>query len=331
MKPVRLGVIGPGLIFRDAIAPVLADMSDAFRVKALCARTQATLDLNRARYPEARAYLDVDALLRDEEIDAVLVATPIELNGPMCIRALEAGKDVFAEKPLAATLTDAQRIVALMRETGRHVFMIEHFVYKQSVMIAKKLLNEGVIGRLLYADIEFHYIIDSDVDPMGGYAMTPWRIEANFPLGAILDGGVHYLAIINHLFGKPDKLFAMGTRIRDRYGDYDHILTTMDFAGMLKVTFSHSGVLQGHEHFSIWGSEGMMAVDDGLVVVSPNTGPQRRIELDGADGNRAMWAHFARCIETGEPPMFTALDALEGLRIIDAINRSLDGGTCVTM
>lgn len=329
MSCMNLGVIGTGLIFRNALAPALKQMQGVFCVTALCARTQETLEKASTLFPDAKTYLDKDEMLRDERVDAVIVATPIKLNGPMCIAALEAGKHVFAEKPLAATREQAERIVQLEKATGKTVYMIEHFVYMDKVLAAEQAIKDGQIGEPLYADINFHYIIDFQQDSMSGYALTPWRIEADYPLGTILDGGIHYIAIINRLFGMPSKIFSVGTKLRPTYGEYDNIVTMMTFGKNLKVVFSHSGVMEsGGEHFYVWGTDGVAIVCSDRIVVKRYDKTERVIPHTGNDGNALMWKHFAECIAQNVPPTFTASDALKGLRIAEAIEKSLKSGMC---
>lgn len=332
MSKINVGVIGPGLIFKDAIAPVWAELPEYFCVKALCARTQKTLDTVGVRYPDAKKYLIAEEMLADDGINAVLVATPIHLNGQMCIAALKAGKHVFAEKPLAATREQAEEIVRLERETGKTVYIVEHFVYMDSVLEAEKELKMGKIGEPIYADINFHYILDYKTFPMDRYAMTSWRIKPDYPLGSILDGGIHYIAIINYLFGSPDNVFAMGTKLRSTYGDYDHIVTCLNYNSKFKVIFSHSSVFGlNDEHFYIWGTKGLMVVEKSRVVIKGYNGTEEIIENCGNDGNRTMWLQFVDCFVKGKLQKFSAADALEGLKIIDAIKSSLDTNLCQSL
>lgn len=329
MPCLNLGVIGPGLIFRDALAPVLKKMQKVFCVKAICARTQETLKKASALFPEAETYLNKDEMLRDDLLDAVVVATPIKLNGTMCIASLEAGKHVFAEKPLAATREQAEKIVRLERETGKTVYMIEHFVYMDKVLAVERVIKEGQIGEPLYADINFHYIIDCEKGTLADYALTPWRIEADYPLGTIMDGGIHYIAVINYLFGMPSKIFSMGTKLRPTYGEYDNIVTTMSFRKKLKVSFSHSSVMEaGDDHFYVWGTKGLAIVCMDRVLIKKYDGTETVMPHNGGDGNVTMWKHFADCVAKNSHPKFSASDALNGLRITEAIDKSLKSGLC---
>jgi predicted dehydrogenase len=101
MKPMRLGIIGPGLIWQFKHRPVLSKLNSDFAVAAFCASSDRHKADAARDYPGVPFVTDLDAFVQRDDMDAVVVLTPIPLNGPVALAALKAGKDVFLEKPMA--------------------------------------------------------------------------------------------------------------------------------------------------------------------------------------------------------------------------------------
>lgn len=320
----NLGIIGPGLIWQNIHAAIIKKLDQTFAVRAFCARTQKTLDKAQKEYPDADCYLDADELLARKDLDAVVVALPIADNGKMALRALHAGKHVFLEKPMAINGAEANQILEAARISGKSVYVLENFVYADFIQRAKGLLCDGTIGVPVYCDMRFHYIIDGVRSAMDGYALTPWRIEADYPLGAIMDGGIHYFAILTQLFGKPEWIYATGSNLRPTYGAYDHILTVCGFNTSLKVSYSHSGILDGNaEQISVWGTKGYLSVNSNKIEVLPYDGNAYDLTFDPEESHLRMWKHFSDCIQAEKTPTYSIEEGVWSIEMCDAVQKSL--------
>src|SRR5690242_13089467 len=101
----------------------------------------------RANFPRSEVVSDVDALLSDPSVDAVIVATPAASHHVLAKQALEAGKHVFVEKPLATSTEHADELVKLAASRGRTLMVGHTFLYNAAVRYAKKLLAEESLGQ----------------------------------------------------------------------------------------------------------------------------------------------------------------------------------------
>jgi predicted dehydrogenase len=109
-------------------------------------RREATLH----RYPSARGVRDLDELLADGDIEAVVLATPASLHAEHARAALESGKHVLVEKPLALTTADCDALIATAEDAGR-ILMVGHtFLYSEPVRMLRRYVAEGTLGELLY-------------------------------------------------------------------------------------------------------------------------------------------------------------------------------------
>src|SRR5262245_24802886 len=118
---LNLGIIGTGSALRRLHWPVIQKMPDVFRVVALANRTRSKAEAFAADMGGARIYEDYRALLDDPEVDVVLTAVPIAINARVLIDAIQAGKHVMAEKPIAATVAEAGEVVAAAKQTRKVV------------------------------------------------------------------------------------------------------------------------------------------------------------------------------------------------------------------
>ncbi len=146
--PVSVGVVGmnywgPNLARNFARVP-------GCRLAWVCDRDAEVLARHRDSYPASRFTADYDELLADPDLDAVVIATPVPTHAPLARRALEAGKDVFVEKPLAVTARDANDLAA-QADARERVLMVDHLlVFHPGVQAVKDLIEDGTLGRIFY-------------------------------------------------------------------------------------------------------------------------------------------------------------------------------------
>ena len=145
---------------------------------------------------------DWRALIADPAVDVVSITTPNALHAPMAVAALEAGKHVWCEKPMAPTLADSERMAAAARASGRVAILGYNYIQSPAVRFIGKLLRDGAIGRLNHFRIEMDedYLADAE-------APFSWRSEAGAGYGALDDFAVHPLSLISTLIGLPSAVF----------------------------------------------------------------------------------------------------------------------------
>jgi scyllo-inositol 2-dehydrogenase (NADP+) len=312
-EALRVGVIGPGLIWRKKHRIELEPFADRVEVAAMCARSAETLDA--AELPRARRYAGIETLLADDELEAVLILTPIALNAPTAVAALRAGKDVFVEKPLGRSVAECREVLAAEKESGRRVFVLEQSVYRADIAAAKRLLDEGRIGELVLFDRVDHMLFDAGAHDLGGFGKVAWRREADFPLGAMFDAGVHAIAQLNRLFGLPQSVLASGKKWREEFGDQDEVLAQLEYASGLRGVFSQSSALPNvHTGFNIRGTGGVLRPTGTGVVLTDLEGHSEELEAAGND----MWAR------TLEGRGYSALEAARDVAVLEAIARSIE-------
>jgi predicted dehydrogenase len=140
---VGLGYWGPNLVrnfraLRDCRLIAMCDLSDERR-KHL-----------KALYPEAEAVKDYDRLLCDDSIDAIAVATAVQFHHPLAKAALEAGKHVFVEKPMASSTAECQELIGIAADKNLTLMVGHTFLYSPPVKMIKEIVDRGEIGEIRY-------------------------------------------------------------------------------------------------------------------------------------------------------------------------------------
>jgi predicted dehydrogenase len=181
--PIGTAVVGCGY-WGPNLARNVSERSE-LRLHALCDRDPAQLRPLARRHQQARAVQDFDAVLCDEAVEAVIVATPPQTHYPLVKRALEAGKHVLVEKPLATRLDHARELADLAEEADLVLMPGHTFVYSPAVNTVRDLIQDGVVG-------DIHFITSSRMN-LGKYQSD----------GVVCDLAPHDLSILLYWLEQP--------------------------------------------------------------------------------------------------------------------------------
>lgn len=146
------------------------------------------------------ATADYHEAVADPRVDVVSVAGPDFLHADMCVAALEAGKDVLCEKPLALTMDDCRRIADAAKRTGRALMVGQICRYAPGFALAHKLVMDGAIGDLFFVESEYahHYEKARGTDD--------WRVDPR--RHAVIGGGCHAVDLLRWVAGNPTEVTA---------------------------------------------------------------------------------------------------------------------------
>jgi len=197
-KPeIRTGIIGYGLSGKVFHAPFLEAM-EGFNLCSIVERHGSTaLD----KYPGVYLARDFEELLKDNELDLIVVCTPNTLHYPMVKSCLEAGKHVVVEKPFVPTANEADELIRLAGDADRKIFVYHNRRWDGDFLTIRKLLNQDLLGEVL--EYEAHF--DRYRPEMPEKA---WRDEDKPGGGIVYDLGSHLIDQALFLFGMPNAVFA---------------------------------------------------------------------------------------------------------------------------
>jgi scyllo-inositol 2-dehydrogenase (NADP+) len=323
MPPIRLGVIGAGLIWIRTHKPILETMSDAFAPVAFCDVREERRAALAEEFPDAQVLSDYHSLLELSELAAVLVLTPLALNAPVAHAALRAGKHVIMEKPIARSVAEGRDLVATARQSGRLLCVMEQLAYRHTEDALAQIIATGQIGDLVMWDRVQH----QDLDTVAGslrYDSTPWRKQADFPLGTMFDGGIHLIAALSKVFGIPESVAATGRQLRPEYGEYDHIAALFQYAQGVSGMLSYSSTLPPErQHYHIYGTHGVITVEQGRLIVEQRDQPAQVVELPKENAYVSMWRALHQAFVEQRDPFYTAEKALQDVAILEAVSQAI--------
>jgi predicted dehydrogenase len=183
-KP-RIAIVGLG--FGAEFIPIYQRHPHA-ELTAICQRNPELLDKVGEKFGVAKRYRDYDELLKDPDVDAVHINTPIPNHAEQTLKALKAGKHVACTVPMATTVEECRAIVELTRETSLHYMMMETVVYAREFLFMQQLYREGNLGRLQFLKATHQ----QDMDGWPGYwpGLPPMHY-ATHCVGPVLGLGRH--------------------------------------------------------------------------------------------------------------------------------------------
>ena len=236
--------VGP--VFGGRLRPRLVHLADVPAEQAVA---------RAGEFGFARSTGDWRELIADPEVEVVSITTPNAFHAEMAVAALEAGKHVWCEKPMAVALEDAERMAAAARAAGRVAILGYNYIQNPVLRQIETLVNEGAIGAVTHVRCEM------DEDFM---AAAPFNLksEAASGYGALDDFGVHPLSLLQRLVGLPVRVLAQLSRPvpeRQTAAGEKRTVETWDVASvLLEFASGASGLLALNR--AAWGRKGRIAL-----------------------------------------------------------------------
>ena len=324
MEPVQFGVVSTAKIGIEKVIPAMQQSAHC-RIVAIASR-----ELTRARAAAdalgiPRAYGSYAELLQDPEIEAVYNPLPNHLHVPISIEAAAAGKHVLCEKPIALTAAEAEKLLEARDHAG--VLIQEAFMVRSHPqwLRARALVREGRIGELRVVQGSFSYM---NIDPANV------RNQAGIGGGGLYDIGCYPIATARFLF-EAEPLRVAGLIEYDPNFETDRLASALLQFPTGQALFYCSTQLVPYQRMQILGTEGRIEIE--IPFNAPPDRPCRIFVDDGSqlgDGSARLETFdvvnqytvqgdlFARAIREGTPLPFPLEDAVNNMRVLDAVFRA---------
>jgi len=327
---IRIGVVGYGYWGPNLVRNCFE--AQGAQVSCVSDLRQDRLALVNSRYPTIRTTQDVHDLIQDPAIDAVAIATPVSTHYDLAMRALQEGKHVLVEKPLASNTDQVQRLMEVARKRNR-VLMVDHtFVYTGAVRKIRELVDSGTLGDIYYYD----------------------SVRVNLGLfqhdvNVLWDLAVHDLSIMDYVLPfRPCAVSATGL---------SHVPGGTENIAYLTLFFEGSQIAHIHSNWlapvklrrTLIGASRKMIVYDDLdqaekikvydkgitlnrqqnpeklyqALVGYRTGDMLAPQIDGTEALRREVDHFVQCIQNNEEPITGGNAGLRVVEILQAASESM--------
>ena len=236
---IRFGLVGYGLFGRWHARYLAA--AEGAALAAICTTSAENQAAAHADHPGARVLGDWEALVRAPDVDAVAIAAPNHLHARIAIAALEAGKHVLVEKPLATTIEDCDRVLEAVERTGGLLSVGHELRLSRQWATVKQLIEEGALGTLAYANLA---LFRFPYRPGGG----GWRHDAARVGSWILEEPVHFYDLVLWYMaglGAPVSVLAKGSD-GEASGMTGNFTSILSFKGGAYATIGQSLAGFGH-------------------------------------------------------------------------------------
>lgn len=301
----------------------------------------ARRDAVTLRFPDIRVSDEAETAIADPSVDAVVVATPTGTHFALARAALEAGKHVLVEKPMAANVADAEALCEVAEAAGRTLMVGHIFIYNGASQQAKRYLADDELGRIYYIS-------------MTRTNLGPIRVDVN----AAWDLASHDIALASYwLDAEPESVSATGRDWINR-GIEDAVFATLRYPNEVLVHLHASWLHPSKTRdITVVGEKRMLSFDDLSLTeplriydkqVSRQAAPARQSsafvdslatfrmmvregdiripKVPASQPLRNECEHFLDCIERGKTPITDGREGLAVVRVLEAINQSIRSG-----
>lgn len=354
-------MVGLGDIAQAAYLDNLHDAAAGIEVVRLCDIKPERLAWASSVVPSARASADFADVLADDQINWVFILTPLLAHAPLIRRALEAGKNVYTEKPMSVDFEEARELVELSRKQGVYLASAPSMLLYPVYEHVRGLVLGGAIGEVKSARV---LVAHGGPDSFPTATDLGWimREEKATEIPPLPDLGIYGFSWLAHVFGPAKRVSAIATTAKRKrtfdkvtapgFKPYtmdvkvkDSCIVNLEFAGGVLASVTANFVAGGYwpERFEMYGAEGtiMMPYKGFHVKIQSNLPPHDEpdalhdLDISGHDGGAAFkgvnWgpivaAHLKKAMEIKAEPLIGRDFSLHIVEIIAAAMKSARTG-----
>ncbi len=327
MATIRWGIMSTARHAANTWLPGLKGSASG-EVVAVASRNAERAQQFARQHGIPRAYGSYEELLADGDIDAVYIPLPNHMHKEWSIKAAQAGKHVMCEKPLGLNAVEAEEMVAAFDAAGRKLteaFQWRHHPQGQKV---RELVNAGVIGDLMLIRAGFSFPLNRPDD-------VRWKPEMGG--GALYDIGCYPVSLARYIAGQ-EPLSVSAHAKWGKTGVDNALVATLAFPGDVLAHINCSFEMPVARYYTVCGPKGSLSVTRAYNPVGDVPAQVTRLgtdfevletyDLGRHNSYTLMIEDFNRAILEDRDPPFTGADAVNNMRVIDAIYRAArEGGT----
>lgn len=336
MGKIRFGIIGCGVI-SDFHANAIAEIPEE---AVLVGVADSVYDsaLKFASRHGIRAFGNVDELLACEEIDVVNICIPSGYHADMAVRAAKAGKHIIVEKPMAITGEQLDMVEQACRDSGVILSAISQNRFSRGIKMTKKAVEEGLLGRIVTADIYMKYFRSQEYYDSSGWRGT-WRVDGG---GALMNQGIHGVDLLTYIAGDIKSVYAVSKTLSRKIEVEDTLSCIAEFeSGAIGVIQATTSVYPGYpRRLEINGDKGSIALEETSItrwdietksediVIQPtlSSSSASTPTAISTDGHMRQFLDVISAIKNGTKPLIDVKEGRKSVEIILAIYKSAEEG-----
>ena len=301
---LRWGLIGCGDIARKRVAPALSESLHSELV-AISRANRDLLDEFANRFGVPNRFADWRELVARDDVDAVYIATPVNLHAAQAVAAAELGKHVLCEKPMALNVAECDRMITAADASGVKLGIAYYRQFYPVVKRMKELIDSGEIGKPIVAQVNaFEWFNPGPSNPRA------WLLDPEISGGGpMFDFGCHRIQLLLHLLGPIKAVSGVRSSALFQREVEDTASASFEFksGAIANVTVSHA-VMDPRDSVTIWGSEGSIATEvlnEGRLLVRTRDKERFEIHEPARNIHQPLIEDFVRAVIDELQPLVT--------------------------
>ncbi|MBW2604864.1 MAG: Gfo/Idh/MocA family oxidoreductase [Deltaproteobacteria bacterium] len=331
---IKWGILGNAAIARKCVIPAIFSSSNG-RLHALASRNLKRSEILAKKYNITRLYSKYESVIEDKQVDIVYIPLPNHLHKEWTIKALEAGKHVLCEKPLACNTAEAIKMARVASKNGLHLMEALMYRFHPRSKTIHKLVSQGKIGTPRLVRTSFCYHMEDRILKKKENA----RLKKKGG-GALLDVGCYGVSVARWMMGEnPERVQA--TAHFNSEGVDIHAVGVLHFRNGGLATVEASFISSLQQTYTIVGENGSIELPHNAFIPWEKDATYihrgrheeigRQEVIPGADEYRLMVEHFSDVLIHGSSPLIQIHDSLQNMRVLDALGESARSGQMVVI
>jgi predicted dehydrogenase len=327
---VRYAVVGLGYIAQAAVLPAFRHAGWNSRLTALVSDDPVKLKKLGRKYgvEHLYSYDEYDRCLHDGVIDAVFIALPNSMHREYTVRAADAGIHVLCEKPMAVRATECREMIDAAERADVRLMVAYRLHFEPANLAAVEIVNSGKIGEPRFFSSTFSMQVKPD----------NIRLDDGLGGGPVYDIGIYCINAARYLFrAEPVEVCAFAASSDDRRfrAVPEMVAAVLRFPDARLAQFTCSFGAADTSAYTVVGTRGSLCVDpafefsEGLAYCLTIDGRIREKQFSPVDQFAPELLHFSDCVRTGRRPLAPGEEGLADVRVIEALNESVETGTRV--
>jgi predicted dehydrogenase len=315
VKKLRLGLLGTGLAAENLYLPALRPLKGRLEIVACCNRTRSKAERFAKKAGVPLVVDKAEQLIALPQVDAVVIALPIEQQPRYVLKALKAGKAVLSEKPVGPSVKAGAALVQAAKKYKAPWLVAENYAFMPHLAQAEAWLSAGKLGDVRLVEATQMNVL-TEANP---YFHTAWRTAPKFKGGFVLDAGVHIAHLLRRLMGAPTEIKGLTAQFNPSLPPMDTALATLRFnSGAVGVWRSCFSVRYDGPMLKFYGSKADMEFHRNELTLTRASG-KRQVFKSSKNSYTLQFQHFAEVVQRGAALKVTAAETLADLRFMEAI------------
>jgi xylose dehydrogenase (NAD/NADP) len=331
---IKWGILGNATIARKCVIPAIFNSVNG-SVYALASRNPEKAEALATKYHIPQLYSHYESVIEDKQVDAVYVPLPNHLHKEWTVKALEAGKHVLCEKPLACNAAEAMEMAAVASKNGLRLMEALMYRFHPRSRAIHKMVSQGKIGIPRLVRVSFCFHIEEEILKKKENARL--KKEGG---GALLDVGCYGVSVARWMMGENPESVQATAHFNSKGVDI-HAAGVLHFRNGALAAIEASFISALQQTYTIVGEAGSIELphnafipwekDATYVYRGKNEEIGKQEVIPGADEYRLMVEHFSDVLIHGASPLVETYDSIQNMRVLDAMAESARTGRRVVI